>query len=803
MSIYNSQNDFRKNLIQRCINIANAFDKFQRMRSDDIKEEDLDIDIVLPYIILHAKDNRTIFKKFQNKSPSFRIRSMISIFNSKEEPVEISNFFNLNLDSFTDGQKLTLFKNDINRVMQGEDPTVFSLNNFSRYLSDIFPIFYNRYKSEFPFSAFVRVLKYMSENASLATCFAFPQFIMPVFNRSYSQTLNAQLSVMSAALRPILLDKLMIDPYIRCALIIEFLGKQAPEYLLQTFNFDFKGLSEPMQPLIRATYNSKAYYLCFARYCACRDRSILDSEANKILKCKDSKLLAALFFHLSSISINAMNQIVDRFLQDKDSFIDLMTLFSLVAFDEYESVSNMIGQYLGPECSDSNKGLPFYQQLLSRTHQLINYLSQNALDHPKALIFIGSLMPNNAEDLKDMIAPAMYALKTVTNHDIATLYKFIDKFGHKDQIPDVIEDIINQKLFFEIDDIRKNPAPAVAASMLILHIPQKNKIQLLIQKIPIRLVLSACNNYEFYYNFCQEVTKILSFAEEPFLSLKMDDIKPTTPLLQLLNIIKNNPTEISEETLNEWRIHHFLNSFHFVIQTMQSFGAPMNLSNLQFVFDLDSSILSNKNALKIIFICVLDIISFDNTVDPQSIYLLFFESISHFADSRIDKETIGWFVGVILGIPRFFFSLLDRGIKDTVLAEFGEYVKLTNPMVDIMKKAAENLAISKLLNIIKIANAFIKQSPQNVIIPVIAIITRLNKVIFEGKENTNIELTPEWIVEFCTNLSNIAIMIPSVHSQILTTMTRFTEFYENMLSEDAILQIIKLKNSMTSSLFEI
>ena len=84
----NNRREEANNLINKCISLANAFDKFQRMRSDDLKEEEIDLDIILPYVILHAKDNRTLFQKFQNRQPSFRINSMISIFNAQPEPID-------------------------------------------------------------------------------------------------------------------------------------------------------------------------------------------------------------------------------------------------------------------------------------------------------------------------------------------------------------------------------------------------------------------------------------------------------------------------------------------------------------------------------------------------------------------------------------------------------------------------------------------------------------------------------------------------------------------------------------------
>ena len=806
MFISSSSNEDAKILVQKCVKIASAFDKFQKMKSDDIKEDDLDLDIVLPYIVLHAKDNRNIFKKFQNKSPSFRVQSMISIFTSQEEPINETDFSNINLESYSDGQKLSFFKMDLELAAKGENCKIFSLNNFSRYLSDIFPILYNRYKSQFPFKAFIHALMFMTENAVIATCFAFPQFIMPMFNKTSSFSIKAQLSVMSSSFRPILLGKLIPNPYVVATLIIEYLGQQAPEYLLYVFDCDFNELAEPMQPLLRANYQSKAFYLCIARFCACGDRSIRDSEVDKMLKCNDSKLLAALFFYLRIINLNKMGQIVDRFLLDKESFIDLMTFYCAISSRDSNKVSNLMIQYLGPAFTQYDT-TAFYHELTNRKHQLIGYLSQNALDHPNALAFLGSLMPQNSDTLKDMMAPAMFSLKTITNLELGTFFDFIQKFSYVEQLPDVVEDIIKQKPFFEIDSIRKNPAPATAAAMLILCLPLTNKSKQLLQKVPIRLILAACNRYDVYYAFCQAVYKTFSFAEdEPFMSLAMEDIKPSMPLLDVLHKIKTNPSEITKETLDEWKIHHFLNSFNFVIQTLQCLGAPMNLSNLQFVFEFDQSILCNEYSLKIIFICVLDIISVDSSVVEESVILLLFDAIDHFADSRFDRPIIGWFIGVLLRKPKRYFILLDKGIKDTVLTEFGEFVKFTDTMADNMKKAAENINspnLTQLLNIIKFARAFVHQSPQNVIIPVSAIIKRLNSAIFEAKDPNPINFSQEWIIDFCSNLSVIAIAIPSIHNEALTTITRFSDFYGSILSSEANSQILKLKNSMTASLFNI
>ena len=787
-----------KAFVKKCISIGHAFEKLHGMRGDDLKEDELDLDIILPYLVLHAKDNRTLFTKLSNMQPGFRISSMINIYNAQIQSFDENNIKSVeNLDSLTDGQKVWCFRRDLQKLENGEQCEILSLPSFSRYLSTIFPILYNMYKDEFSFSTFVKAVLQINDNAILATCMAFPQFIIPIMNQTADPLLKAKIAVMSPQLRPALLPNLNITPKIHCGLLVHFFKSQAPEFLLVKLGCNFNGVSDMMQDLVNTPYSSEAYYMCIARFCAC-EMAVRESETDRLLKCNDSKLLAALFFYVRSVPPSRMDRIFDRFTKNKESFVDMMLFYSEIFFENTGTVMRLTQKYLGPSFTEVKNNV-FFREVAARQYQIISYLQPFAADHPKCLQFIGSLIGKTSEGFTDTMALAINSLETVTKNDFKTLVKFVTAFSAQDQISDIVESIIREKPFFDVDNIRKNPAPATAAALLVLLLKQ-TKSKKLLQRVPIRLILSACSQYEVFYNYCHGARGLFEFADdEPFMSVSINDIQPKIPLLDLLEIIKRDPAGITEETFNEWKVHHFINSFVFVVQTLEALGAPMKLSNLQFVFKFDTNVLSNDYALKILLVCAADLISVDEGVVEASVFLLLCDAIDHFADSRINRETLGWFINTLLRKTKRFQTLIDKGIKETVINEFGEYVRLTDEMAEELKQSSEGCRIEKIPRIAATARVFAKKFGQKIIPPIKAICTRLTKIM----EKEEISFTQDWIVDITKSLADIAIMIPSIHAIILELIIRIMNKFSSILSEENINSITTLKNNMTASLFTI
>ncbi|EAY03450.1 hypothetical protein TVAG_412540 [Trichomonas vaginalis G3] len=782
-------------IITECFKLSNLFEMMHSGQGNQIQtEEELELNVVLPFLVLNAKEYRPVFSKLKSK-PSFRIQSMIAVHQAPIEPIP-DEAPQQSIDSLTDGQKVAYLKRDLDKQTRGEPIELFNFQAYSRYLADIFPILYNRFKAEVPFITFVTILLGMDETAILSTCFAFPHFITPLFMRLTNQIIRIKLAVLAPQFRPILLQQLVIDPKTLSVLYVHYFGINSPSLLLEKFDCNFQPLTEAIEKLLTIKCDTKAYYLCIARMCACL-RSMNESEAKVLIKCPDTKFLCSLFFYIHVFPPTYINTIIDYMCAKKESFIDMMLFFSNLYFDNTDLVAQWITTYLGKSFNTISKGTFFHE--LSCRPNLPEYVKKYVDNHPKALSIIGSTLSQSGPDeVREHFARAIGSLTEVTSSDFESINKFMQALSQNADLPDIIEEIVSDKPFFDVQYIKKNPAPATAACLLVMMLNSPRKRDML-QHIPVRLILSACSKYEVFFIFCDILRTCFPFADdERFLSLSMDDITTPRHPREVLEDIRNNPDSISDELYEEWSACHFISSFDFVLATLKNLGAPMRLTNLQFVFQLKDSVLHHKNSLKIVLTCTLDIIHGDENVEEASVCVCLCDAVDRFSDSRIDREVLGWFISILIRAPKRFILILSKEFPVSMSKIFAKYIKLTDSLANELLNGINTFTLSRYPTILSLMIAYSETKNKIIAQAVSYACQRL-----EAQKETNLDKVDTiLIVQISKMLCELAQIylqsIQSVQHLILT----FQDRYATILSSQQKREMDETLNNLTASLFK-
>lgn len=784
--------------IQRCTKLSNLFEMLHGGQVNQIQnEEDLELDITLPFLVLNAKEFRHIFAKIRSK-PSFRVSAMISVFQSDLERIDDSQSPPQNIDSLPDGQKLAYLKRDLERQTNGEKVELFHFHAYARYLADVFPILYNRFKSEFPFKTFINVLKDMSEHAILSTCFAFPHFITPLFRILPDPFLKTFLAVLSPQLRPILLPQLNIEPKTLSILYVHYFGNNSSSLLLQKFGCNFMPLREAIDQLLKINCNTRAYFLCIARMCACI-RTITETEIKVMLKCTDSKLLCSLFFYLHLFPSNYINVVIDHMCSKKEYFIDLMLFFSTLYFNNTDQVAQWISSNLGQSFTSVSKGT-FYHEITTKAN-IADNVFKYCVGHPKSLMMIGStIIQATSLDLQIQIAKAIECLEEVTPSDMESINKFMLSYAQSDRLPDIIAEIVSDKPFFDVQKIRENAAPATAACIMVMLLNSPRRKSLL-QHIPVRLILSACHKYLVFFAFCEILRQCFPFsADEEFLSLTMDDIKVSRHPREVLEDLKLHKDDISDELFYEWRISHFISSFDFVLATLLNLGAPMRLSNLQFLFSLPDSVLHQKNSFKIALTCCLDVIQADENVEEMAVIVLLIDAIEKLADSRIDRESLGWFISHLIRSPKRFITVLNKEFPIALTKEFAKNVKLTDQLATELFNGVNTFSLIRFPTILSLMIAYSHTRNAKIGAAVISACSRIEM----HKDGVILDkVDAQWTVTVSKLLCELASIYIKAHLNVQHLVGWLQDQFASQLSRSQIGEMNDALNKLTASLFTI
>jgi hypothetical protein len=144
---------------------------------------------------------------------------------------------------------------------------------------------------------------------------------------------------------------------------------------------------------------------------------------------------------------------------------------------------------------------------------------------------------------------------------------------------------------------------------------------------------------------------------------------------------------IDSELYNTWMAHRFVSPFHYSLMTIEALGGPNQFQQLHEVFQFPLDALRNKFALKVISICVIDIVAFFEKMFPRvevrhrlnpSEYLILSKAIELLGDVHIDAQTVCDLISdlffVIPSCEWLLETILVRGVDPGLIGPLVEGV---------------------------------------------------------------------------------------------------------------------------------
>lgn len=676
-------------LIDEAMYLSDAFVKLHGFSSNNdvisIKEDDYKI--ILPYLFFNPKQFPSI-----SRSPHilFRLSYMQELFETSIEAGQ-NSFQNLPLlfeECQHPSQKIQFLQRDLAIIEQndkGIQPLFLNLLQYSQYISDCLPILYAKFSSFFKLSTFISVAFSIGEIAVKSFCFCFPNIIFPVFQtalaKSSTDSLIISIATLSPNHRPLLHPKLIKFPLIFSLLAIKFFKEESPLIILSSIQGCYPEIKNELIALSKNDNLTPSFYKLYARCCSSLC-SIEKVDYEILKKCKDEKLIIATLFNIGSDQTKIFNDFIQMFTSSSNP-TTMPFLYDLI-YDLKEEkndykVSNKIKNILGDDYDWQIKR-SFYNHFFTsfKTIELKSKFIGTDLNGLKIFSWLINDLDTNCS-----INWLPEIISTLTKFDVngaSYIYSIVNSIKNK-KVEDfrmVIENFVRKvkNNVFDLNEIAKNPAPAIASTIFILESEKQIRSVTkifdfsIINFLPLRFVVCCASQSEN----CSSVFEILDklcnncaghvFYQIPYMTLKPDFLlskgDPQLFLRTLSEIIfKNEINLINESTYSDWMIHRFISPFQYSVDTVYALGGPINIEQLHQVFDFSKEILHNKYLLQIIFICMIDYIALFEKVYPHSdkeknfndsVVLILYSALNLLKDQLIYKNAVYDFLNDLIFI---------------------------------------------------------------------------------------------------------------------------------------------------------
>jgi hypothetical protein len=711
--------------VSAALDFSSIFSKFHN--SEDIVLKEDDFKYVLSYLFLHTATLRQYMNQIaKNPLLSYRLLYMRELF---ESPLPGSSVLQqLSFEDCDNGsQRLAFLKNDLDLMTADSPPLVFRLRQYEQFLVDSVPVLYARYGRDYPLSTFMSLSFIVGPACVISLCLSFPHFICPCFARALTgpdTRLLCYLCAMSPAHRPLLHPRLLPYPVHFALLAIRFFPDEAPLIITSALEVGLPGIRDELYAIRRRPALSHRFWLCYARCCAA-DASLSERDAELLDSCPDDNLLVHLLFAIENAPAKIFTDFIQRFQKTAGTMTTVLELFCMADANRLAEVSAQIRGLLGERFEWEARSA--FSNSFVKSFDAFSFQESWFGTGTMALSLIGSLSEKllSVRVLVRLLPTILNNTKAIEISSVDAIQKVIALLariylpGSPQEYQANVENIVSQKKrTFVHSKIFANSCRAVVWLVLILYSEQTRQNQHLdfgslpeLNSIPIRFILNCayhdekCNSvFPYLSKLCQIVVPY-TFCQAPLMThkpqflLKCEASAPT--FLQDLH-----PASLDDAAFNIWMIHRFIMPFNYSMETISALGGPREIGQLHEIFQFPHDILRNRIALKMIMVCLIDMISFwerlfgtpESKNDPlPSNYLILRKAIDLLNDPFVDPRPVCEFINDVfwtLKTPlKLLEALLLNGFDWNLIPKVVEGVPvLSDPLIHPSIK--KNLGVS-------------------------------------------------------------------------------------------------------------
>lgn len=655
---------------------------------------DMEIDVVLPYLMLNADNFGELINQTIEKYPT-KVEFILDILQCQDENVQDPIFDEGNAKS-----NLAFMKQKLSNIENDIKITEFSLTSYESYFSLVFPILYFRFRKEFKLSTFIDALSMVGESSYVTMCFTFPNFIVPLFVRCRDHVIRARIAALSPLFRYTLIPRLVNDPNIFSFLCIHFFGLNGPEILLHNFDCNIQMIPDIYKRLLNQDNDSEAYYLLIARCCAIK-KSIEKEEMQKFMSSeakKTKQLFMALLFYVTTYYEGLFEKITKYFTSDNEIFEEALGYIRSLTYIESGhikiKIKNKIKNIIGHEFEIMGRNI-FYDKFVAYLRSSITSVWDYLKSHTYGLSILKIVASN--ENKQSIVEYFPTSILNLTEFDIPE-YEAMEYLveSYKAPIPDI-------RKVFTLEQMIENPAPALALTIIYL-----SKDHSMLKKVPLKIVFSASVDSPIFYHLASRIKEYMYNITNDLdkLPLPLETFVNTSPT-ECLNILKDispdNMDQLNKEFYEKWCLLHYSQSLEFSLNTLSLLGAPSYFVYPTFIKSLPIHVLRNKYSLKIVLTCIITVLGSFSTYQENngelygSVVIIVYDLLDLFNDSLIDKETLGIYISKLLYNGGFLCNyFFERGISKSVLVDFCKYVPLPRVFFSALEEYAKKCEYRKL-----------------------------------------------------------------------------------------------------------
>ena len=685
-------------MIKDAVNLSEMFVNARNGSEVQVSEENLKV--ALPFFLLNPQTLKLLGSSvYRLHSISFRLNSMRELYQCNVTPSENESFEDCNSSE----QRLYFLWRDLDLLKQGQTAKVMGMHQYQQFMVDSLVILYARFARDVPLSTFITAAFAIGDDAVLALSFTFPHFICPLFQaaiRAQSKPeLLVRLAAMSPSHRPLLVNEIKKFPRYFALFAIAFFPEEAPSMILSSVR---EGLSLIKDDLFSIKNKTQQFYLCYARCCA-SSGTMTEQDFCVFEGCQDEQLLVHLMATLDDSRY--ISTFSDRFVKNPETMATALDLVCDIREQNTVEVAEKIGKVLGDD-------IEWCPKTAFANHILKNSLDVNPIE-PKwfgkgtrALRLIDSFREDMSFTTVSEVLPSVIdSVESVDFVCIACIEHFVQSISRHfcDKMHDLamfartIEAVLNKSSnAFDLAFIENNCCPAVLYLELILFAEERIARQdqsyprfLMANKLPLRFVLNcaffnpACS--QVFGQLCGKCQAVIPhiFCQSELFGQTPKYLLSHKDQTEFLTNLEQRPQEVDEAAFTTWMVHRFVMPLQYVIDTIDALGGPAEFSQLQDAFIFPSEILHNKYCLKIVCVCMLDMLALYQELFPvgenksktnASLFLFLQRGIDLLKDPLIDAHEVCRFINEIFFtttkpswlIDAFLLSGSDDSLVSTI-----------------------------------------------------------------------------------------------------------------------------------------
>ena len=669
---------------------------------NEIRASEEDLRVTLPFFLLNSqKLNLLPDKIYRTPGVIFRLNSMRELFECTSIP-KIPDTMSFE-DCTTTAQRLFFLSEDLELLNAGQPAKAMNMHQYQQFMSDSLVILYARFGREVPLSAFIAAAFSIGDTAVLALAFTFPHFICPLFKAALNLESKPELLVTLAAIcpahRPLFLSEIKRYPMFFALFAIRYFPEEAP---MMITSLGANGLGGLRSELLSIKRKTQQFYLCYARCCA-SSGDITEQDYHVLEHCTDDQLLIHLMFAVDDSRY--IGSFADRFLKKTESMTLVLELISDVRESNTNDVAEKIAKVLGDDIEWTPK-TAFASHVMKNLWDVINIDPRwfgkgntglhliDAYRDDLSLAKITEVLPvviNGAEYVD-------FASITYIDHFVQLVSRqFCDKVYDLPGFARTIEGVLNKSgNSFDLSFIATNCCPAVLYLELLLF--EEERIAaltrqdqsyprfLMANKLPIRFVVNCAfhnpNCAKIFGQLCGKCQMVLPylFCQSPLIGQKTEYLLSDKDPAGFLSNLPRRVQELGYDAFTIWMKHRFVMPFQYVIDTIAALEGPVEFLQLQDAFSFPTEVLHNAVCLKIICVCLLDILALYQELFPvsevkvktnASLFLFLQRAIDLLKDPLIDAKEVCAFINDIFFTANRCIWLLDPllqlGVDDSLI----------------------------------------------------------------------------------------------------------------------------------------